>query len=114
MELIHDFETLKQSLSTDLVILLAKTETCSVCHAVFPRIESLAHRYGVPAYAIDTLTMPLARGAYQLFAAPIVLIFYHGKEMARQGPFVDFAALERVLQGIQALDDRAEDNHPRP
>lgn len=88
-----------------LTLIYASIPTCSVCFADEPRAEHLAQKHSVEIYHVDTLQTPMARGYLNLFAAPVIMLFYAGKELHRQAKFIDFKELEyRIVQLKDALE----------
>ncbi len=95
-----------------LVIVLFKTQHCSVCDAVQPQLEALLERY--PAIKGAYLYMenaPELAATYMIFTSPVVMLMYEGKEVYRAARFVRFAELEyQVSQyaSLLAMDTQAE------
>lgn len=59
------------------------TPHCNTCHALEPRVRSLAEKYNIPFEIIDLAENQEAKGNYLLFSAPALLIFDDDKEMKR-------------------------------
>lgn len=99
MQAITNQIELQEKLSIGVSLVYVHTEHCGVCIADLPRVEGLAERLQIPAYSINPEEMPLLRGQWSLFTAPVVLLFLDGKEMHRQARIIDFKELEyRILQ----------------
>ncbi|WP_165003788.1 MULTISPECIES: thioredoxin family protein [unclassified Enterococcus] len=78
---------------------------CSVCHAVRPRIEELLTHYDLPAFHLDADETPEVASAFEVLTAPVVLIYHHGKEVARQARFIDFNKIKQLLDQLTAEED---------
>ncbi len=94
-----------------LVLVLFKTQDCSVCDAVQPQLEVLLGRYptvkGAYLYMEDA---PELAATYMIFTSPVVMLMYEGKEVYRAARFVRFAELEyQVSQytSLLAMDTQA-------
>ena len=76
-------------------------ETCSVCHAVLPQLETLIEHYpGVDIGMINADAVPDIAGALSIFTVPVDLIFYEAHEVHRQGRFIRFDEFEKQLSRI--------------
>jgi len=82
------------------VVLYFTTPTCSVCKAVFPRLEALMQAYPQKLYKIDAEQFPELAGQNRVFTAPTILIYADGKEVLRESRFIDFAKIQRMLDLI--------------
>lgn len=101
---INNHEEVLQKIKNGVSLVYVHTKDCGVCVADRPRVEELSLRYNFPAYEIDPIEMPILRGQWSLFTAPVVLLFWDGKEMHRQARIIDFRELEhRIVQLKQAL-----------
>jgi thioredoxin-like negative regulator of GroEL len=70
---------------------------CSVCHAVWPRIQQLAADYGVELRKIQTEQEIEFSAQNLVFTVPTVLLFFEGREVQRESRFIDFDRLKRQL-----------------
>lgn len=85
-----------------LVLLYISTPTCSVCHAVKPKIEQALK--DLPMFNLDAHESPEVAGAYQALTAPVVLLFFEGKEVHRQARFIDIPKLAKFVQNYQSIN----------
>lgn len=93
IEEFHQFIT-----SYPLVIVHVMRENCSVCHAVLPQIEMMLKDYpDVPLGVINQTHLEAIAGELSIFTVPVDLIYLEGKEMHRQGRFIDMQAFEHQL-----------------
>lgn len=73
-------------------------DNCSVCHAVLPQIEDIVHEYPNVAFGvINQSQVEAIAGELTIFTVPVDLIFLNGKEMHRQGRFIDMQQFEKQL-----------------
>ncbi|NHA35192.1 thioredoxin [Staphylococcus schleiferi] len=99
MENLKSLETYEQFIQThEIAIVHISRENCSVCHAILPRVESLVERYeGVALGHLSADDVPEIAGALSIFTVPVDILLYEGKEMHREGRFIDLDRLESQL-----------------
>lgn len=101
-----NLEQVRAALGTeDIALVSIGTQDCSVCQAVKPRLLQLAETYKLPFFVLDAAKEPAAAGFFQAFTAPVVLLFYKGKELERQARFIDFYRLEKLLDQLTESTD---------
>ncbi len=90
--------------SGQVVVVLFKTQNCSVCEAVQPQLSVLLEDYpavqGAYLYMEDA---PELAATYMIFTSPVVVIMYEGKEVYRAARFVRFAELEQQVSRYASL-----------
>lgn len=79
-------------------LLIFSTESCSVCHAVKPRLIDLCKRYQLTYRLIDTEKQLDFAAQHLVFTVPTVLLIKDGKEFARESRFIDFEKLEKNIK----------------
>lgn len=81
-----------------LTLLMLKTQNCSVCEAVQPKVETLLTGYehiaGAFVYMED---VPELAGEYMIFTSPVVLLLMEGKEVYRAARFILFEELANQM-----------------
>lgn len=82
------------------IILYFSSQTCSVCHAVFPKLMDLVEDYPITVAKINVDEYIEIAGQNLVFTVPTILIMYEGKEILRESRFVDFSNLERTLRFV--------------
>ncbi|WP_017416002.1 thioredoxin family protein [Clostridium tunisiense] len=78
-----------------LSLVLASTHGCSVCDVVEPKVLKIIKRFSEIKYIhiyIDDIVE--ASGEFMVFTVPTLILFAEGKEIARQGRFINFEELE--------------------
>ncbi|MBF7016218.1 thioredoxin family protein [Staphylococcus durrellii] len=81
-----------------LAVLHVMRDNCSVCHAVLPQVEDLVKEYaGVAFGVINQSEVEDIAGELSIFTVPVEIIYLDGKEMHRQGRFIDMQQLEKQL-----------------
>ncbi|BBD89085.1 thioredoxin family protein [Staphylococcus caprae] len=97
---IQSIEEFHQLIQTyPLVVIHVMREHCSVCHAVLPQIQDLLNEY--PHAKLGVINQSQVQdiaGELSIFTVPVDLIFMNGKEMHRQGRFIDMQTFEHQLQ----------------
>jgi len=82
-------------------LLYMKSEGCSVCVADFPKVKEIADKNNYTSFYIQADEMAEAVGQLNLYTAPVVILFYNGKEIHRQARFIDFSELDyRIKQTL--------------
>lgn len=79
------------------IILQFSSTSCSVCHAVLPRIQEIGRSYGWPVADISVDEHPRIAAQRLIFSVPTVLVLDHGKELLRESRFIAFDRIERIL-----------------
>lgn len=74
---------------------------CIVCQDMKPQVDKLSEKLNIPIYNIDITENPVARGQLSLFTAPVVMLYNNGKEVYRQGRFLDLEKLEYVINNFK-------------
>lgn len=90
----HLDELLKE---TPLLVAYFSTPHCGVCKTLRPRVTALLEERGLPGFFIDTTRLPQTAGQRMVFAVPVVLVYFEGRELARFGRHFALADLERAL-----------------
>ena len=102
MEKIKTYNDLLEVIKNEEKFLLyIKSEGCSVCVADFPKVKEIADKNNFTSYYIQADEIPEAVGQLNLYSAPIVILFYDGKEIHRQARIIDFSELDyRIKQTL--------------
>ncbi|RCW72000.1 thioredoxin family protein [Saliterribacillus persicus] len=104
----HNFETLHTNIELDdflnnhkLSFLYISKNNCSVCHSLFPQIKELMMKYpkiNLGYVLVDEF--PSIAGRFNIFAAPVLILFIHGKEYLREARIVHLDQFEEKLDRI--------------
>ncbi|MGM9902350.1 hypothetical protein A5844_001774 [Enterococcus sp. 10A9_DIV0425] len=89
----------------ETVVVAISMPNCSVCHAVLPQLADLLIHYSFPAYHLDAYETPEVSGAFQVFTSPVILVFHHGKEIARHARFIRFEQLKKNFDQLTDADE---------
>ncbi|MCU6709118.1 thioredoxin family protein [Paenibacillus sp. J5C_2022] len=97
-----------------LMLLLMKTEHCGVCEAIQAKVESLVEEmpraHSGYVYVED---VPELASEYLVLTAPVLLLFFEGREVHRFSRFVRLDELHSVLERyIQWMDADTDIPHP--
>lgn len=79
-------------------ILYFSSESCNVCHSVFPKLVELAEGYEIRIGRIDVNKNVKIAGQHLIFSIPTILVFNEGKEVLRESRFIDFGNVGRILE----------------
>jgi len=98
MQEIKSYQQLSEIIKQDLVMIIAKTHTCSTCTTINDIIAQNVKYIGeLPVYYIYVDDVAEFRGEYTIFSVPTVLIFNEGKEILRESKFINFAKIDRLI-----------------
>ena len=103
MQEVTTINELQQFLQANpLAIVYISSPNCSVCTVDKPRTRELAQTLAVPMIEVNAANAPEIRGQFNLFTAPVVLVFLAGREIYRGARIIDFAELSYRLKQAQA------------
>ena len=102
MEKIKTYNDLLETIKNEEKFLLyIKSDGCSVCESDFLRVKEIVDENNYTSYYIQADEMTKAMGQLNLYSAPIVILFYNGKEIHRQARIIDFLELDyRIKQTL--------------
>ncbi|GFR35425.1 thioredoxin family protein [Thermobrachium celere] len=81
-------------------ILYFSSNTCNVCHALYPKIEEVVLNYpNIKLAEVEITDVPESAGEYSIFSFPTILVFIDGKEIARKSRIV-------IIDDFQATIDK--------
>ncbi|WP_025730412.1 thioredoxin family protein [Atopobacter phocae] len=104
MEYIQSYEALNQLIHrAEPVLIFVSMPTCSVCHAVAPRVQALAKEMEISFYELDASRVKEAAGQLSLFTSPVVMLYRKGREYHRQARVINFEELEKRIQELQTM-----------
>lgn len=83
------------------VLLYFGTESCSVCHSVYPKLLNLAEGHSCRLIKVAADQLRDVAGQYLIFTVPTILLLHEGKEILRESRFVDFNNIERLLSLLE-------------
>lgn len=98
MEVIKNYEDISKIVNKELVMIIAKTHTCSACQIIASMIEANVEHYNdIERYAIYVDDHEIFRGEHLIFSVPTVLIFNNGKEILRESRYLNYAKIDRLI-----------------
>ena len=102
MEKIKTYDKLLETIKNEeKVWLYIKSDGCAVCEVDCPRVKERIDENNYTSYYIQADEMTEAVGQLNLYSAPVVILFYNGKEIHRQARFIDFSELDyRIKQNL--------------
>lgn len=84
-----------------LVFLYITQPNCSVCHGLQPQIERILQKYPhIYSYRIDASNVTEVAGRFNIFTAPVLLLFVNGKEYIREARIVQTGLLDDKISKI--------------
>lgn len=82
----------------DLTFLYITMPNCSVCQGLQPQIEQMLAAYPkIKARTIDASEVTEIAGKYNIFTAPVLLLFVQGKEYIREARIVHTEVLKQKI-----------------
>jgi len=98
MQEIKSYQEVSDIINQDLVMIIAKTHTCSTCTTINDIIaQNVKYIKELPVYYIYVDDIAEFRGEYTIFSVPTVLIFNEGKEILRESKFINFGKIDRLI-----------------
>ena len=98
MKTIKTYQEFQDLINQDLIILIAKTKTCAVCHPLTDKLNSFMKDYPtIPAYQLFLEDIQIFSGQHLVFTVPTILAFSNKQEILRESRFIDFNKIERLF-----------------
>jgi thioredoxin-like negative regulator of GroEL len=91
----------------EFVITFFEGKNCRVCHALFPKLETLAQNEfsEIPLIVVNTDENPDIAGQNIVFTLPLIIIFKQGREVVRiSGKQPMFQITEELRRTLQVND----------
>lgn len=99
INVIEKFSDVDKIIKKDLVMIIAKTHTCSSCKTIANMLEAnMSHFYQIEKYNIFVDDIDLFRGEYLIFSVPTVIIFSEGKELLRESRYFNYEKMDRLIE----------------
>ncbi|WP_195573940.1 thioredoxin family protein [Paenibacillus sp. 1001270B_150601_E10] len=77
---------------------------CSVCHALFPKVQDLLMKYPeIHLGNVNAQEVQEVAGALSIFTVPVLLLFVEGKEYLREARIVHLDLLDEKIKRIYDL-----------
>ena len=83
----------------DIYVVVFTTKSCSVCKPLKEKLEKVLTKFDMVTIAdvyIDDLEE--AKGAYQVYTVPIILLFIQGQESKRYSAAMDIVEFEKTIR----------------
>lgn len=101
MKKLENYEQILNKMKEEKYFLLyVSINNCSICQIDMPKVEKIVNEKNFTAYYIEASEIPEAVGQLILFSAPVVILFYEGKEIHRQAKIIDFEELNYRMEQI--------------
>ncbi len=99
INVIEKYEDIKKVINKDLVMIIAKSHTCSSCSTIANIMDNnMNHFDKIDKYNVFVDDLDQFRGEYLIFSVPTVLIFSEGKELLRQSRYFDYEKIDRLIE----------------
>ena len=89
----------------EAVLVFFSDESCNVGDALSPKLQKLLEEHfdKMDFLEINVQMIPEARGHFNIFVIPSVLVYFDGKETIRQARHVNVSSLARDIDRVYAL-----------
>lgn len=97
-KLIEKYSEVDKIINKNLVLIVAKTHTCSACKTMNAMLEkNVVGLDKIDIYNIYVDDIEKFRGEHLIFSAPTVLVFSEGKELLRESRYINYAKISRLI-----------------
>jgi thiol-disulfide isomerase/thioredoxin len=102
MKVIEKYGDIDKIINKNLVMVIAKTHSCSSCQTIARTLETnLAYYHEIETYEVYVDDIDKFRGEYLIFSVPTVIIFSEGKELLRESRYMNYTKMDRLIQMFQ-------------
>ncbi len=88
MRELHSIESIDKALANEEAMLLyISAPKCNVCEVLKPKVEELIQNSfpKIATYEANIQRVPELAARFNILSAPVILLFFEGKEFAREG-----------------------------
>ncbi len=86
------------------VLLYVSAPNCNVCDVLKGKIQELFKEFEkVKLVEANVAKVPQIQGAFNVFSAPTILLFFDGKEFAREGRNISLELFRQKVQKVYEL-----------
>ena len=105
MTKLSNIDQIDEAVSKEAALLYVSAPRCNVCDALKPKIKSLfQERFPkVALYEADVAQIPQLAGRFNIMSAPAILLFFDGKEFAREGRNISLELFAQKVEKIYSL-----------
>ncbi len=105
MDIIKNNEDLNKLINeNDMLLIYFGSNSCSVCHAMKPKVEQLLGKYpkikGVSVIVENSVELS---AKYTVFTIPVIILFIQGKETIREARIISMENLEQKISRYYEL-----------
>lgn len=99
---IEEINKLKNN--NDMLLVYFGSNSCSVCNAMFPKIEKMLEKYpNIQAVKVETENSLELSATYNVFTIPVIILFIQGKETIREARIISLIDLEQKISRYYEL-----------
>ena len=99
MQLINNYKEAIDVMNKDLVMIVAKSHTCSSCQTISKALEShIPNLDQIEQHNIYVDDIDEFRGHHLIFSVPTVIIFSKGKELLRESRYINYPKVQRLIE----------------
>ena len=104
MQQITNQELIDWIIEQEICVLFFKSTDCGVCQAQLPRVQAIAKNMEVAFKSINLTENPHLSGEQMVLSVPVTKVFYQGKELFKEGGYMDFERFSRLLTNLKAFN----------
>lgn len=87
--------------NSKLSFIYISKNNCSVCHGLLPQVQALMEKYpNIALGHVNVDTVEEIVGRFNIFTAPVLLLFVNGKEYIREARIVHMDLFEQKIDKI--------------
>ena len=99
MRELKNIKEVNEVISKELVMVIAKTHTCTICNTILNTMEhNIPNLDKIEKYNIYVDDVDEFRGQHTIFSVPTVLIFSEGKELLRESRYINYSKIQRLIE----------------
>lgn len=99
MNVLNNINEVNEVINQDIVMVIAKSHTCSVCNTIQNTLEhNVPNLDKIDIHHVYIDDVDEFRGQHTIFSVPTVLIFSEGKELLRESRYINYSKIQRLIE----------------
>ena len=105
MKSLENIKDIEKAISNEAVLLYITAPNCNVCEALKSKIKELfkSNFPKVLLYEADIAKVPEISSRFNIFSAPLMMLFFDGQEFVREGRNVSLSILKERVEKVYNL-----------
>ncbi len=97
MEEIDNLQDYRDFLKLDLAGIYYYTDNCGVCKVLKPKVKTLFKQMNLPLSGMNLMKHASLSAQQLIMGVPTLIVYYKGKELMREGAYMQLMELEKKL-----------------